>query len=215
MRRFWCGLAVAAASAGALGLFACSGGSPASVTPPAEGGTDAGSDATTMMDVVTVDSTMGNPDTSQGGDTSVPNMGDTAPPPDAPTGCAASATRAQCVKCCAMDDPDGSATYVEDINACACTPSLCGPVDDAGVEDAGLDVSADGGDEGGSTSDGGLGTGACSVACGGKMADPACSVCRAETLKVDGGACYATVRSACEGDPGCKGYLKCVASCPK
>jgi hypothetical protein len=213
----------AAAVGSTCAVFACSGGGSGGVAPSSDGGADGGTDGTVVVDGPTAD-------TAASADTGISNPEDATPPAeDAPAGCSAAATRADCVKCCAMEDPDGGAAYVEDINACACAADLCGPVtEDGGAEGGSLDAApagdggvdgaplGDGGAaDGSTTSDGGFGTGACTMACGGHATDPACDVCRGEALKADGGACYAPVRTACEGDPACKGYLKCVASCPK
>jgi hypothetical protein len=170
---------------------------------------EAGSDA-----AMGVDSSVSEPDVGTGGD-------------DAATSCAQAGTRADCVKCCDMDYPDGAAVYEQDIDECSCAADLCGPLQgaldggggeggqvadggEAGVAEAGV------AEAGAPESEGGLGTGACAMTCsGGKAADPACATCRDETLKADGGACYASLKSSCGGDPSCKVYARCLASCPK
>ena len=119
-------------------------------------------------------------------------------PQDGGSACSSTGTNADCEKCCAMQEPDGGAAYLGALNACACAPTLCG---------------SEPGDGGG---DGGSGEGACVAECasGTETKDPACNACRTHTLAPDGGACYAQVKSACEGDPACQAYVECASSCP-
>jgi hypothetical protein len=215
MLRYGFALVVVALTSLATALVACSGhvadssvGTPSAMDGAVDGtvGSEAGSDAGMGMGV---DSSISEPDVGTGGD-------------DAATTCAQAASRADCVKCCDMDYPDGAVAYEQDIDECACAADLCGPLQGAGdgggaeggqVADAGEAGAAE---AGAPESEGGLGTGACAMTCsGGKMADTACNTCRDETLKADGGACSASLKSSCGGDPSCKMYTKCLASCPK
>ena len=191
MRFSWTWVPRGHATAGglvAVAFLAC-GGSTASVgtTPDASLAPEGGTgDATTMTDAGLDD----GPLQAEGGS-------DAARVTDAATKCADLGTRAMCVACCDARTPAGSSAFGVALNACACQADLCGPFD------------------AGAPSDGGVGTGACTAECknGGK-AGGSCTSCRDETLVEDGGACYPSVKSACEHDPACVAYVACLETCP-
>jgi hypothetical protein len=114
-------------------------------------------------------------------------------------GAVCTGTGTTCTACCRTNNPAGYKTIVTAALACACKPSICGPVD-AG---AGSDASD-------------IGVGACATTCGGTaLPDATCDKCLTDATGSmgDPGECYAPVSMACEADPNCVAYYSCLSGC--
>jgi hypothetical protein len=114
-------------------------------------------------------------------------------------GCTGTGTT--CRTCCRTDYATGYKQLVVAELACACSPSVCGPLE-AGAGDAG------------DASD--LGVGACAGTCGGTtLPNATCDKCLTDATGSmgDPGECYGPVSTACEGETDCVAYVTCLTGC--
>lgn len=163
-----------------------------------DGGSDASTDVTSSTETGSDGPASGNdgPTTGDVGtpaETGAPEAGDDA-------GCTGTGTT--CRTCCRTDNPDGYKTLVTAELACACKPSVCGPLE-AGAVDGGSDASD-------------LGVGACTGTCGGTtLPDTTCDKCLTDATgsMADPGECYTPVSTACEKDAKCVAYVTCLTGC--
>ncbi len=192
-------LVVAAGSfAVGIGLVGCGGTSDAGV-----GGGDGGTVDGAAMDGTAAPET--GSDASSGSDTQggadVAMMETGIPEAGGDAGCTGTGTT--CRTCCRMSNAAGYKKLVEAELACACKPSVCGPLD-AGAGDAGGSDASD------------LGVGACADTCGGTaLPTMACDKCLTDATGSmgDPGECYTPVSTACESDTDCVAYVTCLTGC--
>jgi hypothetical protein len=210
----------------ALAAFAASG---ALVACGGDGGTSGPTDA----------STPANPDATA---TDASPVSQTDGPTDAPVGSptCTSSDAGSCRACCATAYASGFREFARLALPCACTASLCGPLEagdadvdggpgdapgaaiDAGPSDA-TSAATDGasGDAGaaatgdGDEDAGPFGQGACSATCSQQApVDTGCITCITQTLgrAKSLGPCVDTLEQ-CAGDPTCLPFITCVTSC--
>jgi len=179
-----------------VGLLGC-GGTSTSGVGSGDGGSDAASDGTASPDT-------GGDGAAAGGDGPT---GDVATPgetgaPDAGGDAGCTGTGTTCRTCCRMDFATGYKKLVAAELACACKPSVCGPLE-AGAGDGGSDASD-------------LGIGACAGTCGGTaLPDATCDKCLTDATgsMADPGECYTPVSTACEMNTDCVAYVTCLTGC--
>jgi collagen type VII alpha len=186
---------VGAGSVACVGLLACGGSS--SGVGAGDGGSDASTDVTSSAETGGDGPASG--DDGPTGDVGTP--GETgAPEAGGDAGCTGTGTT--CRTCCRTDNPDGYKTLVTAELACACKPSVCGPLE-AGAGDGGSDASD-------------IGVGACTGTCGGTtLPDATCDKCLTDATgsMADPGECYTPVSTACENDAKCVAYVTCLTGC--
>jgi hypothetical protein len=170
------------------------GGSNASVSGGDGGAGDAATDGTSPVDTGSPEDDGSTPEAAPGSDTGTPDGGGDA-------GC--TGTGATCRQCCRTNDASGYQKLVTAEAACACKPSICGPID-GGAGDAAVADASD------------LGVGACADTCTTKAApDAACDKCLddATGTMAAPGECYTDVSTVCEKEPDCVAYVTCLTGC--
>ncbi|HEY3820835.1 MAG TPA: hypothetical protein VGL81_26910 [Polyangiaceae bacterium] len=188
----------AASFAACLGALGC-GGTNAGVGSGGDGGPADGAgamDGTSTAD--TGGDASGGNDATSGGDVATTETGS----PEAGDDAGCTGTGMTCRTCCRTDYAAGYKKLVAAELACACKPSICGPLD-AGAVDGGSDASD-------------LGIGACAGTCGGTtLPATACDKCLTDATgsMADPGECYTSVSMACEKDTDCVAYVTCATGC--
>jgi hypothetical protein len=165
------------------------------------GGSSSGTDGGGAKDVQTA---VDSPSESSSKDVMITpeEAGEEASMMDGPAGeagaCKAVA-KADCKSCCEKAHPNGHKMHTAAQLSCACEPALCGPLEGGKGFDSGA-----------------LDEGACKDSCGTTtIPSPDCGKClnTATGTKKAPGSCYTSVSTACNAEPECVAFTKCLVDC--